>query len=106
MTKVTIHPGICNLPTKVQAETDEDCMDVTVHISSACEAVQKMAAALGTEFDAYEVCLKKPGENEFYQYASQNFPVHASCPVITGIVKCIEVECKLALPKDVQITFG
>ena len=105
MTKVTINPGVCGLLTRVEAQTDEDCEEVTVKISSACEAVRKMYEELGSEYDAYEVCLVKPGVNAFYEYASKHFPVHASCPVIAGIVKCIEVECKLALPRDAQITF-
>ena len=29
----------------------------------------------------------------------------ASCPVIAGITKCVEAECRLALKKDVSITF-
>ena len=47
----------------------------------------------------------EPGENVFYQYASEHFPGHASCPTIAGIVKCIEAECKPALPRPVKITF-
>ena len=105
MTKVKIEPGICGLITHVEAETDDDCMEVTVRIDSKCKAVQKMFEDLGTEFDAFDVCLGKPGQNVFYQYAADHFPGHASCPTIAGITKCIEVECKLALPKTAKITF-
>lgn len=104
MTKVKIEPGVCGLITHVEAES-EDGMDVAIKISSDCKAVQQMFAALGDQFDAYEVCLSKPGENVFYQYASEHFPGHASCPTIAGIVKCIEAECKLALPRPAKITF-
>lgn len=104
MTKVKIEPGICGFNTKVEA-VSQDGLEAKVKISSACKAVQKMAEDLGEEFDAYEVCLSKPGDNEFYKYAAAHFPEHASCPAIAGIVKCIEAECKLALPKTVKITF-
>ena len=104
MTKVTINPGVCGLVTKVEA-VSEDGQDVTLKVSSACKAVQGMFEALGSEFDAYDLCLCKPGENELYEYAGAHFPGHASCPTIAGIVKCAEVECKLALPRDVSITF-
>ena len=104
MTKVTIDPGVCGLITSVEASS-EDKMDVTVKVKSACTAVQKMFEELGDKFDAYEVCLSKPGENVFYQYAAEHFPGHASCPAIAGIVKCIEVECNLALPKTATIIF-
>ena len=104
MTKVTIDPGVCGLITKVEA-VSEDGQDVTVKVDSACKAVQGMFEALGPDYDAYEICLCKPGENEFYEYAGEHFPGHASCPTIAGIVKCMEVECKLALAQDVSITF-
>ena len=46
-----------------------------------------------------------PGEGVIFEYASQNFPQHAACPVISGILKCIEVDAGLALKHDVKITF-
>lgn len=104
MTKVMIHPGPCGLPTSVAAES-EDQMEVKVTVKSGCEAVRKMFEELGDTFDAFEVCLTKPGVGPLYEYASKNFPGHASCPVIAGIIKCMEVECGLALPKEVSITF-
>ncbi|MGI6030222.1 MAG: DUF6951 family protein [Eubacteriales bacterium] len=104
MTKVMIQPGVCNLPTSVEA-VSEDQMEVKVTVRSGCEAVRKMMEELGDTFDAFEICLSKPGVNALYQYAAANFPGHASCPVLAGIIKCMEVECGLALPKDASITF-
>lgn len=104
MTKVTIDPGICGLKTKVEASS-EDGMSVKVHVASGCPSVNQMLVDLGEEFDAYEICLSKPGDNDLYRYAAQHFPGHACCPVIAGIIKCMEVECKLALPKTVTISF-
>ncbi len=104
MTKVKIDPGACGLITHVEAKS-EDGMEVTVSVVSDCENIKKMMDALGDTFDPYEVCLKKPGAGPLYEYAGQNMPGHAACPVIAGIIKCIEVECKLALPKNVQISF-
>lgn len=104
MTKVQINPGICGLVTTVTAES-EDQMEVTVKVASACESVRKMFQELGDTFDSFEVCLKKPGEGELYEYAAKNFPGHAACVAIAGIIKCIEVECKLALPAETSIKF-
>lgn len=104
MTKVTVNPGICGLITKVEASS-ENQMDVTLNVTSACEAVSKMMAELGNTFNAFEICLAKPGASPFYVYAAKNFPGHASCPTIAGIIKCAEVECKLALPKTAEIRF-
>ena len=80
MTTVMIDPGVCNFVTKVTAES-EDQMEVKLHVSSGCAAVQKMMAALGDTFDAYELCLAKPGAGPLFEFAGENFPVHAGCPV-------------------------
>lgn len=104
MTKVKINPGICGLCTSVEA-VSEDGMEVVVKVGSACKSVEQMMAELGDTFDAFEICLAKPGQNALYDYAAAHFPGHASCPVISGIIKCIEVECKLALPQNVSIEF-
>ena len=63
MTKVTVEPGVCGFVTKITAEAspeDETC--VKVRIASGCEAVRRMTEELPDTFDAYEVCLVKPGK--------------------------------------------
>ncbi|HJD23332.1 MAG TPA: hypothetical protein H9694_04215 [Firmicutes bacterium] len=104
MTKVVIEPGACALKAVVTAESD-DQQQVKLHVSSGCKAVQEMMKDLGDAFDAYELCLVKPGMGPLYEYASEHFPAHACCPVIAGITKCVEAECSLALKRDVSIRF-
>ena len=105
MTKVRIDPGVCGLKTLVEAEANED-NEVVLKINSACKAIKGMAAELGEDFDAFEICMQKPGKGPFYEYArSGKQPIHAACPVISGIVKCVEAECHLALKKNVSIEF-
>lgn len=105
MTKVTVNPGVCGLITKVEAVASEDQTEVTLKVVSACESVQKMMEEVGDTFDPFELCLTKPCTGPLFFYASEHFPIHAACPSIAGIIKCAEVECKLALPKNVEITF-
>ena len=69
------------------------------------EELTKMMEELGSTFDAYEVCLVKPGSGPFFEYANKNFPVHSGCPIIAGITKCIEAEANLALKADASIKF-
>lgn len=104
MTKVRIDPGVCGFVTSVTAHS-EDQMEVTVQVKSGCESVRKMMEELGDTFDAYELCLTKPGTGPLYDWAGEHFPVHAACPVINGILKCVEAECRLALPRDAAIKF-
>lgn len=104
MTKVLIDAGVCGFITKVTADS-EDQMEVALHVASGCKSVQDMMKALGDTFDAYELCLTKPGSGPLYEYAQDNFPGHAGCPVIAGITKCVEAECALALKQDASIRF-
>ena len=104
MTKVRIDPGICGLITTAEALA-EDETNVKLRITSACKSIREMAEALGEDYDAYELCLRKPGEGPFYEYAQEHFPVHVSCPAINGILKCVEAECHLALKKNAAIEF-
>lgn len=104
MRKVEINPGICGLTTVAKAEMiDED--DVRLTVSSQCESIQNMMKALGDTYEAFEICLQKPGNGPFFEYAKEHFPVHVSCPAICGIIKAAEVEAGLALPKNASITF-
>ncbi|MCL2884102.1 MAG: hypothetical protein FWF49_01275 [Oscillospiraceae bacterium] len=104
MTKVTINPGVCGFVTAVEA-VSEDGMEVKLRIKSGCEPVRKITKELGDTFDSYELCLVKPGQGPLFAYAGEKFPVHCGCPVLSGIVKAVEAECHLALPRDVSITF-
>ena len=104
MKKVKIEPGVCGLVTRVEANS-EDGMEVILKVASGCESVNRMMDELGDVFDGFALCLTRPGKNILYEYASENFPMHAACPVISGIIKCAEAECNLALPRDVRIEF-
>ena len=104
MTKVRIEPGICKFTTVVTANS-EDGMEVELDVHSGCKAVQDMMKELGRSFNAFALCLVKPGCGPLYEYASEHFPVHVGCPVIAGITKCAEAECGLALKCDASICF-
>ena len=104
MTKVKIEPGVCGFTTMVTADS-ADQMEVRLQVSSGCASVQQMMEDLGDTFDAYELCLTRPGSGPLYEYALAHFPVHVACPVLAGIAKCVEAECRLALRKDAAITF-
>lgn len=106
MTKIKIDPGSCGFVAEVEATT-EDGMEAKVTVQTGCSSIAAMIEELGDTYDAYEICLSKPGTAVFYEYAANqnDFNGHNACPVISGIVKAIEVECKLAVKKDVSFTF-
>jgi len=104
MKKAVIDAGVCGFKTTVSAES-EDGREAALSVQSDCEHITKMMNTLGNTFDAFEVCLVRPGKGVLYEYAVDSYPAHAACPVIAGITKCIEAECGLALPRDAYIKF-
>lgn len=105
MKHVKIDPGVCGFLTTAEAVFDPDENTVTLRVASGCPSVRQMMEQAGDTFDAYELCLTRPGAGPLYALAAQSFPVHAGCPVLAGILKCAEAEAGLALPRNVSITF-
>jgi hypothetical protein len=106
MTKVRIDPGICGFTTIVKAQkSDDDEQEIHLEVASGCKAVQELMKTIGDTVDAYELCLVKPGKGPLFDFASQHFPIHVGCPVLSGITKCVEAESGLALKKDAVIHF-
>ena len=91
MTKLHIDPGPCGFKTLVTAELNDEDL-ITLKVATGCKSVMQMMEDLGNEFDPYEICIVKPGKGPFFAYASEKFPPHAACPVLGGIIKCMEVE--------------
>lgn len=101
MTKVRIRSGICGFNTVVIAERMKD-KKIRLTIISDCEHVKKMAEEL-KELDMFTVFTGFLN-NPVYQVASKNLK-HVTCPVPSGILKAIEAETGLALPRDAVIEF-
>lgn len=104
MRKVVIDPGICGFITSAEAASEDEGETVTLRVASGCEGVREMAADLSGELDPIGCCVAKGGAGPVYDAARIHCP-HAACPVPAGIIKCIEAECGLALPKDASIHF-
>lgn len=105
MKKVKIDPGVCGFITSIQAVGDPEEGTVTLKVASGCASIRTLMEQAGDTFDAYELCLTRPGAGPLYERAADFFPVHASCPVLAGILKCAEAEAGLALPRNASITF-
>jgi hypothetical protein len=100
MATAHIEAGICGFTTTVKTRTEAGI--VKLHIESDCEHIQKLAAAL-TEVEPFREISFRGSGPVTYELARLHC-AHAACPVPTGILKAIEVEAGLALPKDVTIT--
>lgn len=101
MTKVTVDSGICGFMTTVEVDKITK-QKVKVVIKSDCENIARMGELL-TEIDKWTV-FKQHEDCEIYKAASKCH-LHITCPVPIAVLKSIEVEAGLALPRDVVIRF-
>ena len=104
MTRVQVNPGPCGFDATVSAEK-ADRRTVKIHVETGCPSHRRMMEELGDTFDVRQVVTAKPGRGPFYEWAAENFPLHASCPVFSAIAKCAEAEMGFALKRDVEIRF-
>jgi hypothetical protein len=99
MAKAEIFSGVCGFTTVVEATLDGKVCNL--HIDSECAAIQKMAQEL-TQVNPYQEISSKRALPRTLEMGVK-YCLHAACPVPVGIIKAVEVEAKLALPKDVII---
>ena len=102
MTRVVVEAGICGFTTTIEV-VSLSARKVGVTVTSDCETVAKMGEHL-KEVRWFDIWRRQGDSYSAYQTASQ-IPSHITCPVPVAILKAIEVEAGLALPKDVAIQF-
>jgi len=97
--KAEIFSGICGFSTVAEATMDGKVCNL--HITSECAAIQKLAQELTHVIPYQEISTKRAMPKTLDM--GIKYCTHAACPVPVGIIKAVEVEAKLALPKDVVI---
>lgn len=105
MTKVEVNAGVCGHSAVIEVTRLDDA-HVQVVIRSECEQITDMnpdLARLQWKRKGHTV-FKRMTESAVYQSAARHIR-HTACPVPAAILKAIEVETGVALPKDVTITF-
>jgi len=108
MVNVEITGGICGFTTQVFAE-DKTGYKASFRLESDCPNWKRVDAILGgKELNMMTELFKdkKTGtlNSQVLDISLKTIP-HVSCPVISGILKALEVSAGLALPKDASITF-
>ncbi len=101
MTRVTIQSGACGFTTTVTVDkTPDGKMKLTV--ATECKMVEKMCGDI-TVLDRFAP-LTGFSNNPVYAAAAKHLR-HVACPVPSGILKALEVEAGLNVPKDAGIHF-
>jgi hypothetical protein len=99
MSKAEINSGVCGHVTNVEASMDgKNCK---LAITSDCKAIEQLALELPQVNPLQEISSKRAVPQTLQMGLKHCF--HAACPVPVGIIKAVEVEAKLALPKDAVI---
>jgi hypothetical protein len=99
MSKAEINSGICGHITAVKAKMEGKVCKLT--ITSDCKAIEQLAQELKEVNPLMEISCKRATPQTLQMGLKHCY--HAACPVPVGIIKAVEVEAKLALPKDVLI---
>ncbi len=101
MTTVIVNSGACGFSVTISAETRKD-KKIAISLYTECSMVKKMLEDIAI-LDRF-AALTGFQNNPVYQSASKHLK-HAACPVPSGILKAIEAEAGLNVPKDATITF-
>jgi hypothetical protein len=99
MAKSEITAGVCGHVSTVETKMDGKVCKVA--ITSDCKAIQTLAEELKEVNPMMEISCKRSTPQTLQLGMKHCY--HAACPVPVGIIKAIEVEAKLALPKDAVI---
>ena len=101
-TTLAVEPGVCGFQCTIRAKKSKDGK-VQVSISnSQCELVQKMSASF-KELTLKDLFLPM-AKNPINQWA-ESARCHSSCIVPIAILKAVEVEMGMALPRRAGIEF-
>lgn len=101
MTKVVVKSGACGFSVTVTARKEKG-KKVLISLETECEMVRSMAGEIAV-LDMMSLFTRLP-DNPVYRSASHHLK-HVTCPVPGAILKAMEAEAGLAVPKDVSIVF-
>ncbi len=101
MTRVTVNPGVCGMVCTIDI-SKIDRQQVNLKIETKCDMVREMSEQ--SAIMKLRDVLKLPVDSIVYEYASK-CQLHAACPVPVAVIKAIEVEAGMALPRPVSIEF-
>ncbi|MFC1833577.1 DUF6951 family protein [Thermodesulfobacteriota bacterium] len=97
--------GACGFTTRIKAVREEK-LCARIEIETDCESVEELKTILeaGGPIEMKEFIGTAKKGNKILQLAFETLP-HSACPVAVGIIKTLEVELGLNVPKPVLIEF-
>jgi hypothetical protein len=101
MTTVIVNAGACGFSVSINAEVTKD-KTIKISLDTECGMVKDMLEDIAT-LNPF-ITLTGFQNNPVYQSASKHLK-HVACLVPSGILKAIEVEAGLNVPKEARIRF-
>jgi hypothetical protein len=101
MTTVIVNSGACGFTVTITTEKGQE-KKIVVALDTACEMVQKMLGDIALVDQ--RVTLTGFRDNPVYLSAAKHLK-HVACPVPSAILKAIETEAGLNVPRDATIVF-
>jgi hypothetical protein len=100
MARARVNAGICGYTADIVVRKRSKRI-VEVKIESECEMVEALGEEI-RELDWSKGVLETIATSDVYRAASKHLK-HVDCPVPCAVLKAIEVEVGIALPKKVSI---
>ena len=101
MTKVVVNSGACGYTVTITAQKGQ-AGRIAVTLETECKMVKNMFTDVAS-LDRFTPLVGLMS-NPVYLSAAKHLK-HAACAVPSGILKAVEVEAGLNVPKDVSIVF-
>ena len=101
MTRLVVNAGSCGYTVSIGVEKDT-ARKYRLDMVTECKHVRKLGETL-TLLDRMDA-LKPISSNPVYIAAAASLK-HAACPIPSAILKALEVEAGLNVPKDVEFKF-
>ena len=101
MTTVIVNSGACGYSVTIKAKKGKDGK-ISISLTTDCEMVTKMLEDIAV-LDRF-AALTGFQNNPVYRSAAKHLK-HAACVVPSAILKAVEVEAGLNVPKDAVIRF-
>ena len=101
MTTVVVNSGACGFTVTIKATKGKD-RTIEVTLETDCEMVQKMQGDIAVV--ERMAALGAFGSGPVHRSAAKHLR-HAACPVPSGILKAIETETGMNVPRDATIVF-
>lgn len=103
MSKVVVHAGACGHTTEIEV-TQIDREHVRVVLHSTCQQITSMGPDLEhLKWRGKEHVVFLPIDRSAVYRSGGQHRLHTACPVPSAIIKAIEVELGLAVPRDVTM---